>query len=391
MLQDTSYAPEIFLPYLPGDAEEESDNSEVDYSKLRERSVCWAVGVPGESAWVEGALAGSPDSKEDSSRAALHAETKHKFPCIQSQQGGSSRERQGAFLKARTNGTSHLTPRPGTDDLPSSQFYDDATLSPTTVHTVTGLLTHSPAPTPTTSLESDGTAPQEVLHPTIHVLSSYAHAQPLTRPYTGDSAVSVLKGESWSLTREELVKLIADVGLCGEEEWVAEWVLASLCQKNAPPLHPLSLALLAPFTPEASNEASSGLPLRHLLAHLVPALHPVDLSLPLLNSVTFAPRAREREEDLEAGAWQVPKGGVCYVSESGMGEGGKLNEKGIGNLQTLSTLIQHQTLAYQYPFSAFSFVQDLVFIVEGDAKGGTLLPVRFPFALFVHYSTSAGH
>lgn len=49
---------------------------------------------------------------------------------------------------------------------------------------------------------------------------------------------------------------------------------------------------------------------------------------------------------------------------------------GIDNLQTLAKLVQHQTLAYQYPFSAFAFAQDLVFLIEGDAKGGTLLPVR---------------
>jgi allantoicase len=49
MLQDTTYANELFL--LPGSAEAEGDA--IDYGRLRERGVAWAVGVPGESAWVD--------------------------------------------------------------------------------------------------------------------------------------------------------------------------------------------------------------------------------------------------------------------------------------------------------------------------------------------------
>lgn len=55
MLQDTSYAPEIFLPATaaePDDADVDDGAGEIDYAKLRERSVCWAVGVPGETSWA---------------------------------------------------------------------------------------------------------------------------------------------------------------------------------------------------------------------------------------------------------------------------------------------------------------------------------------------------
>jgi len=42
-----------------------------------------------------------------------------------------------------------------------------------------------------------------------------------------------LNGEGeWEQTRRELVRWIAEVGLGGEEEWVAEWVLVALCGKK---------------------------------------------------------------------------------------------------------------------------------------------------------------
>jgi hypothetical protein len=213
------------------------------------------------------------------------------------------------------------------------QFYDEAALSPTTVHTVTGLLTHSPAPpSPMSSVETDGeSADTPVLFPTIHVLSSFAHTHPLDAPNDVETpdGLPPLSPAEWKEARAELVTLLAQLGLEGEDEWVGEWVLATLCQKNAPPLTPLSVALLAPSAVAGSDSAGPpALPLLYVLEQLVPTLHPLDLSIPLLNSGSFAPRAREKEEDLEAGAWQVPKGGVGYVRESAMGEGGKLNERG---------------------------------------------------------------
>lgn len=268
------------------------------------------------------------------------------------------------------------------------------------------------------SVATDETA-EAVLYPTVHVLSSYAHIHPLDPSHddaAGADGLPAMTAAEWAQARKELVTLLAELGLEGEDEWVGEWVLATLCQKNAPPLTPLSMALLAPSTtPAASSSAApAALPLLFVLEQLVPTLHPLDLSIPLLNVSSFAPRAREKEEDLEAGAWQVPKGGVGYIRESAMGEGGQLNERGtsacrsaapsressptpllprsagINNLQTLANLVQHQTLAYQYPFSAFSFAQDLVFLVEGDAKGGTLLRVRLapsPFPTGTHQLT----
>lgn len=127
MLQDTSYAPEIFLPATAGEPDDADEGAgEIDYSKLKERSVCWAVGVPGESSWatevrrlsirerlpqptntsrwlVRQVLdSGSAESKEGSpSASAPHRDTRHKFPFAQAGRSGGSRESTGAFLKVR--------------------------------------------------------------------------------------------------------------------------------------------------------------------------------------------------------------------------------------------------------------------------------------------------
>jgi hypothetical protein len=58
MVQDTTLAPEIFLPTRQGDPRPSGPSTvaageEMDYSLLRERTVLWAVGVPGEQDWVD--------------------------------------------------------------------------------------------------------------------------------------------------------------------------------------------------------------------------------------------------------------------------------------------------------------------------------------------------
>ena len=52
LLQDTTAGPEIFLPHSQGQLPVQ-EGQDIDYSKLRERQVAFAVGVPGEARWVD--------------------------------------------------------------------------------------------------------------------------------------------------------------------------------------------------------------------------------------------------------------------------------------------------------------------------------------------------
>lgn len=61
MIQDTSQSPEVYLsamddhPFGWGlgadNISEQSSSDATDYNKLRERSVLWAVNIPGEAMW----------------------------------------------------------------------------------------------------------------------------------------------------------------------------------------------------------------------------------------------------------------------------------------------------------------------------------------------------
>jgi hypothetical protein len=74
----------------------------------------------------------------------------------------------------------------------------------------------------------------------------------------------------------------------------------------------------------------------------------------------------------------VPNLFVCLLDYPGdwADRGSLFRTVGLQNIQTLTTLIQHSKLDYVFPFSSFTFPTDLSTFVVGDAKGGTLLPVR---------------
>ncbi|KAL7413860.1 hypothetical protein BDY24DRAFT_370138 [Mrakia frigida] len=354
MLQDTTYPTEIFLPLLEGEEEEEAveeEGAEIDYSKLRERGVVFAVGVPGEQGWVEEILnpssASSSSTSNDEPESEPHKSIAHKFPYLQAKTGhfASRSERIGAFIKT----------------------YDTTTPSPpTTVQTYIGLLTFS---SPPSALESDHQTTEDEI-PTLHVLQTIPHKGPLV-PLENLPALNT--AEEWEEARRELVRWIAEVGLGGEEEeeWVAEWVLVGLCGKNLPPLTPLTISLLLPSSSPstATTTTTSPLPLLSLLPHVLPLFHPLPLSLPLLNLSSLSPHSTPTE-DLAAGALQLPHGGFLCIDETPLGEGGKLSERGMRNLEVVKKLVKEQKIEYEFEYSKFGFGTDLGGLVVGEGRGG---------------------
>ncbi len=61
MVQDTSPSPEVYLSSLQGgkcggwglaeDTVDENGKPDIDYDKLKDRNVLWAVSIPGQSEW----------------------------------------------------------------------------------------------------------------------------------------------------------------------------------------------------------------------------------------------------------------------------------------------------------------------------------------------------
>lgn len=60
------------------------------------------------------------------------------------------------------------------------------------------------------------------------MLETVDHSGPLVTA----SSLPDLAEQEWTQARQELVSWIAAVGLGGEDEWLAEWILVSLCTRK---------------------------------------------------------------------------------------------------------------------------------------------------------------
>lgn len=106
------------------------------------------------------------------------------------------------------------------------------------------------------------------------------------------------------------------------------------------------------------------------LSVILPRLVSLDFTISSLNSSRYAPSSQN--EDLHSGRLQLPACTCLLVDETRLGEG-TLKDAGVRNVQALTNIVQHQTLEYQFPFSAFSFETDLNVVVV--SRGKSLLPV----------------
>ncbi|KAL6309164.1 mini-chromosome maintenance replisome factor-domain-containing protein [Sparassis latifolia] len=364
MVQDTSPSSEMYLATSPAgkcggwgiDTGDPDGAQGVDYAHLRECSVLWAVSVPGETEWCAEELNGPESHQERPPRPA----------------STSSYQSQHAYKYPHPS-VPHIGLQVKTYDTDGAE-----TLKSTDVVTFVGILTTEP-------LSSDlDAASSEV--PTLHVLFSRPHSQPLlSRPYpylnTPESTADTARSETAENTnptriRTALVKWIADEALGGDAQ-AAEWVLLSCVarvQSRSPPLLPPSLTLAHFPAPPPSPSPSTGdadegvLPnptLSIVLALLLPLTHTLALSLPALNAGAFAPESKH--EDLHAGALQLPQGTVLLVTEGGVREG-QLVERGLLNVRALQEVMSTQTLVYAFPFSQFSFPTDISCIVLGEGS-----------------------
>ncbi|KIP01863.1 hypothetical protein PHLGIDRAFT_79981, partial [Phlebiopsis gigantea 11061_1 CR5-6] len=331
MVQDTTPSPEMYLPHTAAGslcgwglhADAAAADDDVDYSQIRECSVLWAVSVPGETEWCRAELGGDGEHTPE-------------------------------FLY----------------DLDAAHR-----LQPTDVATFVGILTREPyvlhpsrcRRTAHCSFRLDLEAETSADVPTLHVLFVRTHEQSLlTRPYPSAHPPPV---------RQQLIEWIAAEALGGDLD-AAEWVLlASIAkvQSRTPALLPPSLTL-AHFP--AGDQAPPAL--AHVLAQLLPLSCTLPLSLAALNAARFAPESED--EDLHAGALQLPRGCSLLVTEGGVREG-TLVERGLANLRALQDVLSAQTLAYRFPFSQFAFPTDLRCIVLSEGAQSAFFRTDLSVAL----------
>ncbi|VDB87185.1 unnamed protein product [Peniophora sp. CBMAI 1063] len=327
MVQDTSASPAMYLAQTHSGHcagwgivhPEEEDGKDIDYSNLRDCTVVWAVSVPGESDWYKETRHGGGSGNADGDSPAVKG---HKYPLPKQAHVGAQIKMYDAF---------------GNNAPKTADVLDFVGI----LHSE---LYHS---------ESEEESASDVLVPTLHVLFMRPHIH--ETPYqTAPSFDAML--------RDELIAWIAEEALGGDRE-AAEWVLLTSIarvQSRTRGLLPPSLTL-SRFG--AAPDSTSIPTLVHILSHLHPLLAHLPLTLDYLNTTPFSPHSEA--EDLHAGALQLPAGSTVLITEGGVREG-KLLERGVRNIMAAQEAINAQTLAYQFPFSDFSFPVDLSFIVVSE-------------------------
>lgn len=265
--------------------------------------------IPGENDWVSSSL---PDPLVNGvSRMHLNGSTQSHPPLLQSKYPILDRKNDylGALIKV----------------------YDDTSFKPASTHTFIGLLSTAAMPSPLS--EDESAESNQILVPAIHVLKVSPRSEPLADIPDPDQIRSDL------ITHLSTALSVDDIS--------AEYILLALIASPSvrppalPPLGTLSLNLIGSL-PHLSAT----------LRQLVPALVDLPLTLPLLHSTPFCPSSTSFADSssLSAGLLQLAEGTVLVVDETAMGEGGKLEEKAVKNLQALTECMSEQKLRYEYPY-----------------------------------------
>ncbi|KAL1405122.1 hypothetical protein Q8F55_008745 [Vanrija albida] len=332
LLQDTGYPAEVYLP------DEAPAGEQVDWSKLRERWVGWAVEVPGEQAWSR---LGSSDiashlASLDLADAPLPAAIKGKYPLAQDRY-------TGALLKV----------------------YDDVSFRPASAYDVVGIVSAAPVPTPYSG-DEDAEAP---LAPAIHVLSTPVQAYP---PPPGPTPVAD------DSVRSRLVAYLASA-FSPPDETAGELLLLTLIA--SPASRPVGLAPLGTLAVNLLRQPVPSAALHTILASLAPTFIALKLTLELLHARAFRPASSDGTS-LAPGLLQLAPGTVLAVDESGLGEGGQLRELAVKNVQALGEAIEQQVVRYEYPFMDGLKMETAVRAVI-ESEGKSLLPadVHVPVVL----------
>ncbi|PPQ66893.1 hypothetical protein CVT26_009833 [Gymnopilus dilepis] len=341
MVQDTSLSPELYLAILNGNAcggwgitETTTTPEDVQPEHLRERSVFWAISIPGLSAWcVNGGL---PDASTFQQSAQPH-----KFPV-------PNASHVGAQLKIYDNKLAQ-------------------SIRVTNVMSFIGILTFEP-------LHANIDYPDPVNVPTLHVLFMSPLPSTIVPRAFPDSTLSTV-----GALRQELIRWIADEALAGDliaSEFVLLCSIARVRSRH-PPILPLSMTLSGfPSPPDALSATPT---LYHVLAGIFPLVALLPLSIETLNNASFYPESKE--ENLHSGYLQHPKGTVLLLTEGQVMEG-QIFDQGVKNIHATQEMMTDQTISYMFPFSKFQFETDVNFVVTTEGTKSTFFrtDLNVPFS-----------
>ena len=226
------------------------------------------------------------------------------------------------------------------------KVYDDsAAFRPASAHTFVGVVSRAALPAAggdiavdTGDEDVEGEEDVIVSAPAIHVLAG---------PYASTPTVSISAGgtdEDVEGARSEVVRYLT--GILDGDDLAAEYLLLTLLSRPAvrppslPPLGTLSLNFISP--PSPSN-------LLPALRQIVPAVVDVPLTIPYLHETAFIPSA-PTSTSLNAGLLQLAPDTMLIIDETNIGDGGKLEERAVKNLQAVQQCLNEQKVGYAYPY-----------------------------------------
>ncbi|KAK4532146.1 hypothetical protein CCYA_CCYA11G3003 [Cyanidiococcus yangmingshanensis] len=169
--------------------------------------------------------------------------------------------------------------------------------------------------------------------------------------------------------------------LCNGDDLAASYMLLGLLGSRGP--HPCArvvVQLSLPSDTAADMAKAFGSRLYRGLALLTPYCQRLAISVAEMNRSEWAPHQRSGEDRLEQTALQLPRDTVVLLDESFLeASGGQLSQTGMRNLQTLSEVIQSQTIRYQYAYTnglLFEINWPIILLTLGRG----LLPQAMPHA-----------
>jgi hypothetical protein len=141
--------------------------------------------------------------------------------------------------------------------------------------------------------------------------------------------------------------------LDGQDDLAATYLLLGLIGSRGP--HPHTRVVVQLSLPSNTDMGAAKLFGQRLyfgLALLTPYSQHLPISISGLNRSTWAPHQLSGEDRLEQTALQLPRDALVLLDESFLeASGGQLNQTGISNLQTLSEVMQTQTIRYNYAYT----------------------------------------
>lgn len=198
----------------------------------------------------------------------------------------------------------------------------------------------------------------EVVDADIILHSLITRHQRLASMITAESKIDAPEARAEVLQKLE--------GVLNGDSLAAELVLLSLCSSVAI----RSPVLVGPLTINLQGiDTQMAATLSKVLSSIAAHTLAVDMSIDELNKARLY--ASHDGEDFSAGALQLPFDSLVILNESLLAEG-KLDERGVKNIQTLTHLITNQEAIFHYPFNEFKIPMDLCCLVLSSEK--SLLP-----------------